>query len=264
MPSGLLACPEIYQATPTATNVQREDIPCMNGNVVAEKSSTPDDQLSYAPSSMVNMVNSIVQDEPVDHLKGKDVTMADWLPNESPLTGAGNETSYGTIGSVTAADLVKGFGSLTPQTSPRPRLPSIYNSPFALTADEEGSMSPGTTKQNTRGHLAQDHQQGLNGASANGYSQQSHEFSQQQQTHEYHYTESSLSSSGESNRFGQSQRLPFKGQLTTHSRRNYDINYEDSQFMSSNIFSGSSWVGGSKQARIMPTPPNGQGNGYGG
>lgn len=182
--------------------------------------------------------------------------------NHPSMEAAGNETSYGTIGSITAADLVRQVrAGSTPQASPRPRLPSIYNTAFAPQADEEDLSRPGTAKRNTPCHSQQSSHNGVLGGFSQSNSQKLPVFFQQQ-PNGYHQVSSSACSIGPPSSIPFSQRLPRTG-LTTHSPRISDINYEESNFLSSNILSGSHW-GIARQTGIMATPPNGQGNGYGG
>lgn len=234
-----------------------------------------DGQPSHAPSvsmgtSAENWVNNLVEGESTEFCNAngltKDEAMEDGhqLDNSQALDrnmspkAVGNETSYGTFGSITAADLVRDLRSFsTPQVSPRPRLPSIYNSPFAPLADEEAPLS--TAKHITPSHSQQNSQQGYGGSFPQNNSQQGFPIIPQQVNGYSHHVDSSMSSVGAPSSIGYSQSLPQK-RLTTHSPRNFQINYEDSQFMSSNIFSGSPWNGTTNQAGLVPTPPNGQGD----
>lgn len=232
-----------------------------------------DGQPSHAPSvsigtSAENWVNNLVEGESTDFCieNGwtKDEAMEDSHPlnnsqvldNNTSPKAAGNETSYGTIGSTTAADLVRDLRSFsTPQASPRPRLPSIYNSPFAPLADEEAPLTANHIKPS---HSQQNSQQGFGGSFPQNNSQQGFPILPQQANGYFHHVDSSMSSFGAPSSIGYSQSLPQK-RLTTHSPRNFQINYEESQFMSSNIFSGSPWDGTTDRAGLVPTPPNGQG-----
>ena len=274
MPSELLASPAGHQATLASTTVRREEIPHTNGVDHADGTSMAVDHLSHAPSvsmgtSAEEMVDKIVEDETMDlgpdqGLIGDELGYNDSTPhNRSSPIVVGNETSYGTIGSITAADLVREVRSpFTPHASPRPRLPSIINSPFAPQPEEEGLSCPSTAKRHTPGHSQQNSQYGVIGSFSQSNSQQNLA-SLQHQAHGYHQVDSSGSSIGVPSSIGYSQSLPRKG-LTTHSPRISNINYEDSNFMSSNLLSGSPFDSVSRQGGIMPTPPNGQGNGWGG
>lgn len=232
-----------------------------------------DGQFSHAPSvsmgtSAENWVNNLLEGESTGLCaeKGRiDDETIDKDPRGDTSRAVGNETSYGIIGSVTAADFVRDIRTFsTPQTSPRRRLPSIYNSPFAPLADEEAPLSRRSTeKYVTPSHSQQNSQQGFVGAfSPSNIPQGFTSFSQQPNGY-HHQVDSSMSSIGAPSSIGYSQLLP-RTHLTTHSPRNYPINYEDINFMSSNVFSGSVWNITSKQAGIVSTPPNGQEDIYGG
>lgn len=167
----------------------------------------------------------------------------------TPPKANGNETSYDVIGTPTAQELARNLSNRSSlmEASPRPRLPSIYNSPFAPQPNPQPSPQ------------------------------------QISQSNNYHVTGSSMSSLAEPSSIGFHQ-----GQVrgrTTHSPRNQPsiwndnrgggavtnsvrgANYsfgprptfDDSNFISSNILSGSTWTAGSRQTAMMQTPPNGQG-----
>ena len=232
-----------------------------------------DGQYSHAPSvsmgtSAENWVNNLLEGESTglgaEQGRIEDETI-DKDPRYDTSRAVGNETSYGTIGSITAADFVKDIRPFsTPQASPRPRLPSIYNSPFAPLADEEAPLSRRSTeKYVTPSHSQQNSQQGFIGNFSPSNFQQGFTAFSQQPNGYHHQVDSSMSSIGAPSSIGYPQSLP-RTHLTTHSPRNYPINYEDSSFMSSNIFSGSVWNGASSRAGMFPTPPSGQEDIYGG
>ncbi|KAL8794869.1 MAG: hypothetical protein Q9195_002581 [Heterodermia aff. obscurata] len=274
VPSELLASPAGQQATLSSTTILREEIPHTNGSKRVDEASMADGQGSHAPSvsmgtSAENWVNNLlegestglsaekgrIEDEKIDKDQRYDISRA-----------VGNETSYGSIGSITAADLVRDIRSFsTPQASPRPRLPSIYNSPFAPLADEEAPLSRRSTEKFvTPNHSQQNSLQGFVGNFSPSNVQQGFAtFSQLPNGYHHHQVDSSMSSIGAPSSIGYSQSFP-RTHLTTHSPRNYPINYEDSNFMSSNLFSGSVWNETGKQAGMVPTPPNGQQDIYGG
>ncbi len=77
-----------------------------------------------------------------------------------PTNEVGNETSYGLFGTSTASEL-EARADLRDQApvSPRPPLPSIYNSPFAPQPGEATINSrPGTAKRTTPSHSRQSSQ----------------------------------------------------------------------------------------------------------
>ena len=226
-----------------------------------------DGQGSHAPSvslgtSAENWVNNLLEGESTG-LSAEKGPIEDETIDKEPRCDTSqavvNDTSYGSIGSTTAADLVRDIRRFsTPQASPRPHLPSIYNSPFAPLADEEAPLSRRSTeKYVTPNHSQQNSLQGFVGTFSPSNIQQGFTVFPQQPNGYHHQVDSSMSSFGAPSSIGYSQSLP-RAHLTTHSPRNYPINYEDGSFMSSNIFSGSVWNGTIRHAGMVPTPPNGQ------
>ena len=219
-------------------------------------------------TSAENWVNNLLEGESTGLYAEKGRIEDDTIdkdPRSDTSRAVGNETSYGTIGSITAADLIREVRPFsTPQSSPRPRLPSIYNSPFAPLADEEAPLSRRSTeKYITPSHSQHNSQLGFMGNFSPSNIQQGFTTFSQKPNGFHHQVDSSMSSIGAPSSIGYSQSLP-RTHLTTHSPRNYPINYEDSNFMSSNIFSGSVWNGISRQGGIVPTPPSCQDDIYGG
>ena len=200
----------------------------------------------------------------------------------SPATGIGDETSYGLIGSVTAREH---FGDLQAPlaSSPRPLLPSITNSPFALQPGEETPGSrPSTGKQRNK---------------TPSHSQQNSQtrFPLQRQPPPPPNALFSLDSSASSNHPSMTTPDPtalggayanngfYRNQPPLHnafpSGQSYTTGPKNSvkfggeplraadepNFLSLEVFEGSTWDGGSDQngrrAGNVLTPPNGQGAG---
>jgi len=186
----------------------------------------------------------------------------DFGPIGTPPKATGNDTSYGIIGTPTAQELARRLSARSSmETSPHPRLPNIYQSPFAPQADDAGSL-PHPSQRNTQQGFPQ-------GTQANGH----------------HVIESSFCSVPDPSSIGNYSPHCIPAYVT-HSPRNqpniwthergaavrhrlsWGMNggngnmWDDgSQFVSSNLLSGSTWNGngGSHQEAIMQTPPNGQG-----
>ena len=178
---------------------------------------------------------------------------------DSPVKEAGNDTSYGLIGTSTARELVRDLHSTSPQSqqqsTPRPTLPSILNSPFAPQAGEESPHSRPSTAKRMTTHSQRTSQNG---------------FPILPQPVEYSM-DSSISSMQDpsgNNVFRQTQNRP--GQFgvigppsSLSGKRNMSA-FDGSVFNSSSIFHGSSWEGprpSALKAINVQTPPNGQGGG---
>ena len=167
----------------------------------------------------------------------------------------GNDTSYGLIGTPTAHDFAKDLGSyppqIQPQSTPRPTLPSILNSPFAPQAGEQSPHSrPGTAKRMTT-HSPRNSQDGFS------------------VTLPQQWTGYSVDSSGSlmQDPSQQPQKRDFGviGRPALYSKRILPL-LDDHEFHSSSIFHGSPWEGprpsGHSAVNVLTrTPPNGQGGG---
>lgn len=233
------------------------------------------DHMSKTSSSSVSVVDDTAMKDMVNNL----VDHSDPLPKGSPVPDhgpigtpprrssgrnsstntppkvTGNETSYGVIGTPTAQELARKLSPYSSmETSPRPRLPSAFRSHFAPEADESASyQNTGSAK---AGFPSQDLPKNLQPAfSNNGHVTQS--------------VNSSMSSL-QASRIGMPQQR-IAGMMCTHSPRNQPNiwhherhasaanMYTSSQFMSSNILSGSTYNGSRPEATYQ-TPPNGQGH----
>ena len=291
MPSELFASPEGHQATLSSISIDREDISQANGSGAPDMIPVPDERDSQAASAAVSMttdmnrmVDNLVSSEATDDSEIEDAfanASAYRIPptppersfDDSPSQEAGNETSYGLIGTLTAQDLVRDLHAYSPQQqTPRPVLPSIYNSPFAPQAGEEISR-PSTAKR-TPHHSQRSSQNAI--------------FFQQQPNHQS--IPSTISSMQDLSSMAfppnpweqYDYAVPSNGQPlgkghfgpgATHATSRLasalygDRNgtaYDESNFKSSNIFEGSDWPGSAfsgREALDVQTPPNGQGGG---
>jgi len=132
------------------THVDETTFPPMASSVNVEGSQAALASISMDPASN-RMVDDLVDSESADD--------DDEVPSQSGLGlssahEAGNETSYGLFGSATARELEDLEDR--PPVTPRPLLPSIYNSPFAPRPDEDTTVSrPGTAKLRTPSHSQQ-------------------------------------------------------------------------------------------------------------
>lgn len=153
------------QAAESSTSIGRADFTHVDETAIADPAGSVDGEASQAASAGVSM--DLASKRMVDDLVGSETTDEDEIPIAaaqgllnpiSELKDVGNETSYGLIGSSTAREH---FGDIQdqPQVSPRPLLPSIYNSPFAPQPGEATPGSrPGTANRTTPSHSQQNSQ----------------------------------------------------------------------------------------------------------
>ena len=154
-----------YQATESSTSIGRAEITHVDETAIADPAESVDGGASQAASGGISM--DLSSKRMVDDLVGSEATNEDEIPIaatqglSNPRSGSkdiGNDASYGLIGSLTARNH---FGDPQdhPQVSPRPLLPSIYNSPFAPQPGEATPGSrPGTAKRTTPSHSQQNSQ----------------------------------------------------------------------------------------------------------
>lgn len=181
-----------------------------------------------------------------------------------------NDTTYG-FSELNASDFVRALKEYTPQKqqpqgSPRPHLPSIYNSPFAPQADDATPVSrPNTATQISPLHSRQSsqpkfpfQQQHPNGGilwnSSTGSMQDTSSSLSVTQTPRNHLKKRSVAG----NNYG-----AIGGPVISHSHHSTH-NFNDFEFRSSQVFQGSTWdLSGQtvRDAMSLRTPPNGQGAG---
>ena len=163
MPSESLASPEGRPATLSSTSIDREQILDAKKNIIPA-ASVIDEKASESASASVSanlamnrMVDDIVGSEAVNEYEVLEQPRPTYRPqipqtppgysfDESPIIKMGNDTSYGVMGTLTANDLVRETRNYSPQHTPSPILPSLYNSAFAPTLDDNISSRPTTAK----------------------------------------------------------------------------------------------------------------------
>lgn len=146
-------------------SVGRTEITHVDETAIADPAGSVDGGASQSASAGMSI--DLASKRMVDDLVGSETTDEDEIPIAAAqalpeprygLKDVGDETSYGLIGSATAREH---FGDTQPQPqlSPRPLLPSIYNSPFAPQPGETTPGSrPGTAKRTTPSHSQQNSQ----------------------------------------------------------------------------------------------------------
>ena len=162
-----MASPQGHHPTLSSTTIELADISPRNA-IARDTGSFVGDATSQSAS--VSISANRVMNEMVDKIVGSETTndsdyqgnLADGSPyrppptppsysfDDSPSKTAGKDTTYGIMGTLTAQEFLNGQQPYSPQNTsqhgtPRPLLPSIYNSVFAPTA-EEVSSRPGTAK----------------------------------------------------------------------------------------------------------------------
>ena len=176
VPSELLASPDGFAPTLSSTSIELQEIPEISDTTAPDKLSIADDGASQSATASVSMnpamrrmVDNLVDEEEEmgsieDHhitngpqeLTPPNATLDDWI-----FQAPGNDTSYGTIGTLTAQTLLKDVPNSSSvqqrYSTPRPILPSIYNTPFApLPSDATPSpQSRPSTAKRTQGHSKQ-------------------------------------------------------------------------------------------------------------
>ncbi len=188
----------------------------------------------------------------------------------SPAKDVGDETGYGLIGSATAREH---FGDLqTPVAKPpRPLLPSLTNSPFALQPGEETPGSrPSTAKCKTPSHSQRNSQTrfplqrqpnalSLDSSPSNPSTMPDPTAPPGSYANGSHRTQALLQ-----NTFPTAQNYT-RGPNTSTKFGNHPLHADEPNFLSLEVFEGSAWGGGSDQsgrkAANVLTPPNGQGAG---
>ena len=270
---------ESYQAPLSSTGIEIGEVTHVDETMLPNAPASINGGASQAASISVNMdpVSRRMVDDLVDSEMNDDGEDAELIghstnvalqsfadPRHGPSKDVGEETSYGLIGTSTAREHFGDLQGPVPD-SPRPRLPSIINSPFALQPGEETPVSrPSTSKRKTPSHSQQNSQT---------------RFPLQRQPNAISSSPSNPSTMPDptapkihANAFYHNQ-APLKD--TSPSAQNYTRGptfttfrdnppHADEPFRSSEVFQGSNWrvsdQSGRKATNIM-TPPNGQGAG---
>lgn len=275
---------ESYQAPLSSTGIDLEGVTHVDETILLDASASKGGA-SQAASISVNMdpaskrmVDDLVDSETTDD--GEDAELidqsTDGIPHScadpghgvSPAKDVGDETSYGLIGSSTAREH---FGDLQGpvSTPPKPRLPSITNSPFALQPDEE---TPGsrlsTAKRKTPSHSQQNSQTRF------PLQRQPIRFSVDSRPSNPSTMPDPTAPAAAAHGNGFYRNQPplnttfpptqnyTRGPRTFTSFGDKAFHADEPNFLSLEVFEGSTWGGGSSQsgrmaANIM-TPPNGQ------
>ena len=277
---------EGYQAPLSSTAIELDEVTHIDETRLPDAPASISGKASQAASISVNMdpaskrmVDDLVDSETTDD--GEDVELIEKFADESqygfvgpghipsPAEYVGNETSYGLISSSTAREH---FGDLQgPVTnSPRPPLPSITNSPFALQPGEE---TPGsrrsTTKRKTPSHSQQNSQTRFplqpHSTAFSVDSSQSNTSSLPDPTAPGPHRNGFYRNQPPLNNAFPSVQNYARGPPTFNRFGDTPLHADEPNFLSLEVFEGSSWGGGSHQsggkaANVM-TPPNGQGAG---
>ena len=291
MPSEIQASPECHQATLKSTMIEPEDISFARRPSSHNGASPVDDEASQATSVSVSlnteahrMVDNLLESEAAEAdqesedmvsggLAPRNVTCAEPSPLGPPFEVRSSakiheDTTYGFHDSLDASDFLRALQGYSPQEqqrgSPRPLLPSIYNSPFAPQAGEATPGSrPSTAKRMSPRHSPHSSQQKI---------------PLLQPPPTGLFIDSSIGSMPDWSSFGLSPTPNKNGNnQSTHSRGNFygaiggpvlgndrSAPFDDSEFRSSEVFKGSTWAcsgQSASEALNFPTPPNGQGAG---
>lgn len=289
MPSEIQASPVTHRATLASTMIEPQDFPHVHRSPLVSAPSLADEVVSQATSLSVSlntearrMVDILLESESADNgrrgatmvSRGFRSETADFVEPVRTSTAVEvtppnleNDTTYG-FSELNASDFVRALNKYTPQKqqpqgSPRPHLPSIYNSPFAPQADDATPVSrPNTATQISPLHSRQNSQ---------------HKFPFQQQhpnggilwnssTGSMQDTSSSLSVTQTAINHFKKRSVPgynygaIGGPVISHSHHSTH-NFNDFEFRSSQVFQGSTWdLSGQtvRDAMSVRTPPNGQ------
>ncbi|KAI9721501.1 MAG: hypothetical protein M1812_002263 [Candelaria pacifica] len=184
VPSELLASPNGHHTTSSIPSVEREDMPqIMDSSPPAAESATTNADDEEAPlhrilsaseaastsvsmdPSMNRMVDSLVNSSTSDLNEPTNQPYQAFIPPtppehslEDPLSSAVEETTYGPMSTLTAKALVEMARThsetspqqrQTPRQTPRPTLPSIWNTPFAPQSSDSSPMTRPSTARRT-------------------------------------------------------------------------------------------------------------------
>ena len=277
---------ESYQRPVSLTGMELDEVTHIDETKLPDPPASLSGRASQAASISVNldpaskrMVDDLVDSETTDD--GHDPEFieqyTDGVPHSfaargyvpSPATDMRDETSYGLIGSMTAREH---FGDLQAPvaSSPRPLLPSITKSPFALQPGEETPGSrPSTGKRKTPSHSQQNSQTRF------PLQRQPNAFAVDSSPSNLSTTPDPTALSAYATGFYRNQpplnnALPSVQSYTTGPKNSAKfggepLRVDEPNFLSLEVFEGSTWGGGSDQsgrrAANVLTPPNGQGAG---
>ena len=273
---------ESYQAPLSSTGIEIGKVTHVDETTLPDAPISITGGASQAASISVNMdpVSKRMVDDLVDsemNEDGEDAELVDHSTNEaphsfadprhgpSPAKGVGDETSYGLIGTSTAREHFGDLQGPVP-SSPRPRLPSIINSPFALLPGEETPGSrPSTSKRKTPSHSQQNsqtrfpfqRQPNALSSSPSNPSTMPDPTAPNIHANAFYHAQAPLKDT-----FPSAQNYTRGPPFTTF--RDNPLHADEPNFLSAEVFEGSAWgtsdQSGRKATNIM-TPPNGQGAG---
>lgn len=272
--------------------IEPQDIPRAHKSPLIHAPSLADEVVSQATSVSVSlnteahrMVDILLESEAADNgHHSSTIASRDLRPEAAefvdprrtipavdvtPLPNIDNDTTYG-FNELNASDFVRALNKYTPQKqqpqcSPRPHLPSIYNSPFAPQADDATPasrpntatrISPLHSRENSdQKFLPQQQQHQLNGgifgSSSMGSMQDTSSSFSVTPAPINHFKKRSVAG----NNYG-----AIGGPVISHSH-NSSRNLDGFEFRSSQVFQGSTWdLSGQtvRDAMSLRTPPNGQ------
>lgn len=267
----------------STTGIKLEEVTHIDETTLFDISASTSEGTFKAASISVNMdpaskrmINNLVGSKTTD--EGEDAGFVDYSSNEA-LYGFGlsrqrrslaqlrDEISYGLIGSSTAREHFGDLQNLIVNSS-RPILPSIINSPFALQPGEETSDSRSSTakrkilsysQQNSQTRFPLQRQaMGISVASSPSISS-----SMPDPTAPASYANGVYGNQGPlKNTFHSNQTSTRSRTFTTFG--NQPVRGEEPNFLSLEVFEGSTWGGSDQSGRMAAnamTPPNGQGAG---
>lgn len=290
MLSEIQASPECHEAILNSTMIEPEDISYARRSSPPDGASPVDDEASQATSVSVSlnteahrMVDNLLESEgaEADHeseemasagIAAENLACGKTAPLGPPFdvrssAKVDGDTTYGFHESLDTSDFVRALHGYSPQDqrhgSPRPHLPSIYNSPFAPQAGEATPGSrPSTAKRMSPRHSQHNSQ---------------HKIPLLQPPSTGLFPDSSISSMPDWSSLALSQ-TPNKDRNNQldHSRggkyygaiggpvlgHDRSAAFDDSEFRSSEVFKGSTWACSGQSAAEplnFQTPPNGQG-----
>ena len=275
------------EAPLSSTNVDLNEVTHIDETVLPVAPASNSGRASQAASISVNMdpaskrmVDDLVDSETTDD--GEDAGFVEQLTDEiphsfadprhfpSPSRDVADETSYDLIGSSTVREHFGDLQAPIANKPPRPPLPSITNSPFALQPGEETPGSrPSTTKRKAPSHSQRN-------------SQTRFPLQRRSLAHSVHSSPSNASSVPDptappgpyangsyrnqphlNNAYPSVQNYTRGPKIATKFGEHH-LHADEPNFLSLEVFEGSTWGGsdqnGRRAANIM-TPPNGQGAG---
>ena len=287
MPSESQASPVAHHAGLSLSESEREELSA--GVPPVEKLSQVDEEASQATSVSISlnteahqMVDNLLNSEaaenesnPVDASDRRGALPA-LVSEVSAANNAGIDTTYGFDTIVDTSDFIRAVkdypAQQQPPASPRPHLPSIYNSPFAPQAGEATPRSrPGTAKHMSPLHSRHPSQkvmacppqaiQGLESVCSSMPDPSSFVSTQTPMMPNNARPRHRDQAPGWTEGFSGAAHYGAIGGPILRGNGNSGFN-DDSEFRSSEVFVGSNWAysgQAASEAMSLHTPPNGQG-----